>query len=161
MKGRQCEVFSRAVGAVCLAGAIMATMLVDADAQGQASSGQQAAGNGTQPLTLRFLSPAHLPPTRPSSMDITYSSKHPPKYPREAIRAHHQSMVVVLARIGLDGQVTGARVEQSSGYPELDEVAASTVTVWKFFPAYKDGVPVVSWCRVPMEFSLPKTPGTH
>jgi TonB family protein len=161
MKAGQCKLFSRAVGASCFAVAIVATMPVAAHAQGQASTGQQAPESGAPPFTFGLPSPRHIPPTSPSAMDITYDSRHPPKYPREAIRAHHEGMVVVLARIGLDGQVTGTRVEQSSGYPELDEVAASTVTVWKFFPAYKDGVPVVSWCRVPMEFSLPKTPGTN
>ncbi len=112
---------------------------------------------GTKPpVSFRFISPGNLPRTRPSSMDITYASQHRPAYPPEAIRAHHEGSVLVLAEINVDGKVTGTRVEQSSGYRELDDSATTTVSGWKFNPAYRDGTPVASVVRVPIGFSLPK-----
>jgi TonB family C-terminal domain len=89
-------------------------------------------------------------------MDITYATQHRPKYPPEAIRARHEGKVFVMAQIGVNGQVTETKIELSSGYPELDDSAVSTVSGWKFRPAFKDGAPVASWARVPVSFSLPK-----
>jgi TonB family protein len=65
-----------------------------------------------------------------------------------------------MAHIGVDGRVTETMIEQSSGYRELDYSAATAVGSWMTHPAYRDGVPVVSWKRVPVTFSLPKVAAT-
>ena len=156
MKAMNTKAHLRLVGIMCFAGATMATWAAGACAQDQALAGQQAPAGGAQSATAHFISADNLPPTHPSGMDITYASQHQPKYPREAIRARHEGTVLVMAQIGVNGRVTQTKIAGSSGYPELDESAAATVSGWKFSPAYRDGAPVASWARVPVNFSLPK-----
>lgn len=149
------------LGAICFSSAMIAVYVTGAHAQDQMSAAQQTPSTGRPPATAHFISAASLPPTHPSAMDITYASQHQPKYPPEAIRGHHEGTVRVMALIGVDGQVTETRIDQSSGYPELDESASITVRGWKFSPAYKDGSPVASWARVPIDFALPKAAAKH
>lgn len=150
MKARNTKAHLRMVGVVSFAGVVMATRATGACAQ------DQAPASGAQPATVHFISAGNLPPNHPGGMDITYASQHPPKYPLEAIRARHEGKVLVMAKIGVNGQVTETKIELSSGYLELDDSAVSTVSGWKFNPAYRDGAPVASWARVPVNFSLPK-----
>ena len=156
MKIRNTKARKRWVRIMCFVGASMATWATGACAQGQASASEQAPASGAPSATAHFVSAGNLPPTHPSGMDITYASQHQPKYPLAAIRAHHEGTVLVMAQIGVDGRVTQTKIAGSSGFPELDESAAATVSGWKFSPAYRDGAPVASWARVPVNFSLPK-----
>lgn len=59
----------------------------------------------------------------------------PPKYPIEAIRAGHEGTVMVEVHITSDGLVTSARVEQSSGFQELDNAAVASAYQWHLDPA--------------------------
>lgn len=144
-------------GAMCFASAILAGWATRAYAQDQAPAGQQAPAGSEQPATVHFYSLGGYPQTHHAALNITNAANLQPKYPPQAIRAHHEGTVLVLAQIAVDGRVTDTRIEQSSGYRELDDSAVSAVSSWKFRAAHRDGVPVVSWTRVPVNFSLPKT----
>lgn len=79
-----------------------------------------------------------------------------PPYPTESRVAGHQGLVVLLADIDENGQVTAVVIAQSSGYSELDESARDTVLrQWKFVPGLsKDGQAVKDRIKVPIRFSL-------
>jgi protein TonB len=160
MKTRNGKAHVQMVGAMCFVCVIMATWATRAYAQDQAPAGQQTPAGSAQPAPVHFYSLGGYPRTHPSALNITNAANLQPKYPPQAIRAHHEGTVLVMAQIGVDGQVTDTRIEQSSGYRELDDSAATAVSGWKFRPAQRDGVPVVSWTRVPVNFSLPKTAAT-
>lgn len=90
--------------------------------------------------------------------DAAYNAQHPPIFPEGAARAGHFGTALVRAKVGVDGNVMETKVEQSSGFPELDESAAAAVAGWKFKPPIKDGAPQISWVRYPINFGPPKVP---
>ena len=158
MKVRNTKKHLRRVGIFGFAGVIMATRATGACAQDQAPAGQQTPSSGDGRATTVYLTPVdNMQTDHLAALDLSYASHHLPKYPPEAILAHHEGKILVMAKIGVNGQVTETKIELSSGFPELDDTALSTVSGWKFNPAYRDGAPVVSWARVPVNFSLPKT----
>ena len=69
-------------------------------------------------------------------------------------------MVVLVVDVSTDGSVSGARVDRSAGDQRLDAAALDAVKQWKFLPAMKDGKPVVSQVRVPVDFRVDDKPGT-
>ena len=59
---------------------------------------------------------------------------------------------VVLRMTG--GDVEDVTIRESSGFPELDESAAQSVTTWQFDPAKDGDDPVSSAVEVPVTFDL-------
>ena len=51
-----------------------------------------------------------------------------------------------------DGSVAKALVDRSEPAGVFDETALAAVKKWKFTPAMKDGKPVASRVRVPIDF---------
>jgi TonB family protein len=100
---------------------------------------------------------AHLPPTHPASEDITYNSHYMPHFPLEAIRAGHYGKVTLMILVDAKGEISDIRVDQSSGYPELDASAVDAAKHWMFVPAAKNGVPQPGWVRTPVSFDWPLT----
>lgn len=72
----------------------------------------------------------------------------PAKYPVQAMRQHHQGVVIVRVELAADGSVTSESIYQSSGFQELDRSALDTVHGWHFDT--KLGLSL----RVPVNFSL-------
>jgi len=66
-------------------------------------------------------------------------------------------MVSVL--VTAEGLVKEAFVEQSSGFPRLDEAAVAAVRAWRFVPAKRRGVNVEMRHRIPIRFELDLIPG--
>jgi len=79
-----------------------------------------------------------------------------PEYPRDAQRRGLSGRVVLRVDVGADGTATDVDFVQRSGAPELDRAAMSAVRKWRFAPAKRDGKPVASSVRVPIDFVLPK-----
>ena len=58
-------------------------------------------------------------------------------------------------RVGVDGRVVDASVDQSSGFPRLDEAAQQhVIKYYRFKPAMSAGTPVETQVRVPISFKL-------
>jgi len=56
----------------------------------------------------------------------------PAKYPAQAVRQHHQGVVIVRVDLAADGSVASESVYQSSGFQELDRSALDAVRSWHF-----------------------------
>ena len=78
----------------------------------------------------------------------------PPKYPAQAQRMGHEGRVVLRVHVGVGGRPLAVEVEESSGYPLLDEAAAAAVRDWTFEPAREGDRAVESVVRVPFRFRL-------
>ena len=75
-----------------------------------------------------------------------------PVYPQMAVIARVQGIVIVEATIGVDGQVTNARILRS--VPLLDQAAIDAVRQWQFTPSHLNGVPVPVIMTVTVNFTL-------
>lgn len=84
---------------------------------------------------------------------------HPPRYPADALKEGKTGMTVLMVDIDAHGSVTGLKVERSSGDARLDAAALETAVKWRFNPAMKQGRPVASKVRVPIQFAMDE-PGT-
>ncbi|EQD26376.1 protein containing TonB [mine drainage metagenome] len=70
------------------------------------------------------------------------------------MRQHQQGTVYLLVLVGPDGSVQDVKVDQSSGYRDLDRAAIEAARKWKFNPGSRDGKPVGGWVKVPVQFKL-------
>ncbi len=83
-----------------------------------------------------------------------YRHNSPPRYPLIARLRGHEGVVLISAKINVDGTVAALQLKKSSGYPVLDKSAFEAVRSWKFEPGRKMGVPVPMWVDIPVRFSL-------
>jgi periplasmic protein TonB len=75
-----------------------------------------------------------------------------PVYPPLALAARVQGIVIIEATIGVDGQVTNARILRS--VPLLDQAALEAVRQWEYVPTTLNGVPVPVIMSVTVTFQL-------
>lgn len=90
----------------------------------------------------------------PTMEEPRYRKAFPPAYPRLARRRGQQGLVMVRAKIGLDGKVEAVELMASSGYQSLDISALQTVAEWEFHPHRVNEQRSMAWVEVPVEFSL-------
>ncbi len=110
--------------------------------------GGQPVDNDTRPLPPTG-------PTSPARFDPRYVRDLQPPYPLAALRLQEEGAVVVHVSIGADGRVVAARLAGSSGSPRLDAAAvAHALAHWRFTPALKDGVAVVTERDITIRFRL-------
>ena len=79
----------------------------------------------------------------------------PPFFPPAAKAAHQQGRVLLDVDVDAAGNVTGATIRTSSGFPLLDEAAMQDVRAWKFEPARNNEVAVPSRTQEQVEFHAP------
>jgi TonB family protein len=79
--------------------------------------------------------------------------KKEPEYSEEARAAKYQGTVALKVTVGPDGMAHDIEVIRSLGLG-LDEKAAEAVSVWKFRPGTKDGVPVPVLATIEVNFRL-------
>ena len=125
--------------------------LVEANGRGVAgagSGGGQGEGNGGASGLAGgdFESMARLGPRNPS-----------PVYPPEARAAGLEGRVFLRVQISAQGAVKQVRVERSSGWQILDDAALKAVSVWRFDPARRAGLPVDSEVLVPIHFHIDRS----
>ncbi len=82
-------------------------------------------------------------------------SAPPPYFPPAAKAAHQQGETLLEVDVDASGNVTGATVKKSSGFPLLDEAAMQAVRAWKFDPARRNEVAVPSRTLQSIEFKAP------
>lgn len=85
-----------------------------------------------------------------------YLKNPAPPYPWEAREKGWQGVVILKVFVDKSGHSIKVEKEQSSGYGVLDESALTTIRKWRFRPATLGALPVKSWVRIPIRFSLEK-----
>ena len=74
------------------------------------------------------------------------------EYPRELRNALVGGRVVVWFSLDEEGAVTTTRLDQTSGFPELDRAALRVAERVQFSPALNGDKPAPVWIRLPLEF---------
>ncbi len=98
--------------------------------------------------------PAPAAVVQPSS-SAAYLNNPAPAYPAMSRRLGESGRVVVRVLIGPDGRAQEARIQKSSGYERLDQVALETARDrWRYVPGTRGGVPEAMWFNVPINFVL-------
>src|SRR5207253_2038173 len=89
---------------------------------------------------------------KPESVDkpakLISGSCTQPEYPAEAIRAEQTGDVRLKFFIDSKGIVTNTSIDKSTGFPILDNAAASALGKCHFEPAVKEGIPVESEAKI-------------
>jgi protein TonB len=93
--------------------------------------------------------PRTIPPTA-----VRYITPPAPVYPAASRRLREAGRVVLRVEIGTDGRARQVTVSNSSGHSRLDESAAASVRSARFAPYTENGVALVVWTLVPIEFEL-------
>jgi protein TonB len=100
--------------------------------------------------------PAPKPGT-PPRMD----PKHPLKigeewYPDASKRANEEGRCIVQMTVAADGRVAAETLQQSSGFPRLDEACLKAVHGQRMLPATEEGKPVEKTVSIPIVWKLTK-----
>lgn len=77
-----------------------------------------------------------------------------PAYPAQAARNGDSGTVTLALLVGVDGRVTGSRVERSSGFRDLDRAALSALSQCRFKPAMLGDVAQAGWTQLAYVWSL-------
>lgn len=109
----------------------------------------------TPVAAAQALAPAAAPPplSQPS-FNADYLNNPAPEYPAISRRLGEQGRVVFRVYVEADGLPSDVRVQTSSGFERLDNVALAAVKRWKFIPARRGDAAVGGWVLVPLSFSL-------
>ena len=86
--------------------------------------------------------------------DVATLNNPKPPYPLAARRRGIEGRVLLAVQVLADGSCAEVQLKRSSGHPQLDDAALSTVRRWRFLPAERAGVAIDSWAEVPISFRL-------
>jgi periplasmic protein TonB len=75
-----------------------------------------------------------------------------PDYPPVSERLGEAGTVVLQLLVGVDGKVTDAKVETSSGFDRLDKAALAALSRCKFTPGEVNGAPAPAWANLKYTF---------
>lgn len=96
----------------------------------------------------------HDEPLVESRYDVATLNNPKPPYPLAARRQGAEGRVMLRAQVLEDGRCSEVHIVRGSGHALLDESALTTVRRWRFLPATRAGVAVISWVEVPIHFQL-------
>lgn len=88
------------------------------------------------------------------STAVSYLEPPAPVYPLASKRLNEQGEVLMRVEIGADGRARQVLVSKSSGHPRLDNAALAAVRAARFKPYTENGVALVVWSTVPIQFEL-------
>lgn len=77
-----------------------------------------------------------------------------PDYPARAARDGATGTVNLALLVGVDGKVSDARVDKSSGSRDLDKAAVAALSLCKFKPATVGGVAEPAWAQIAYVWTL-------
>jgi periplasmic protein TonB len=90
---------------------------------------------------------------------VAIDPKHPLKigadyYPDAAVRANEQGKCMVQITVDIDGHISQASIQSSTGYRRLDDACLNAVRGARMLPATKDGKPVEKVATMPIVWTL-------
>ncbi len=77
-----------------------------------------------------------------------------PAYPTLSKRLLEEGRVLLLVAVTAKGAVESVQIQQSSGFPRLDNAALEAVRQWRFVPARRGEEPIAASVVVPIVFRL-------
>lgn len=75
-------------------------------------------------------------------------------YPPTSQRLGEEGSTKVKICVGVNGRVTTATTEETSGFERLDEAAIKVAKLYRFNPATENGKPVEACATLPVKFNL-------
>jgi protein TonB len=105
--------------------------------------------------------PVAAPPAQHQRTGVAVDPKHPlhigeDYYPDASKRAGEEGRCIVQVTVSADGKITAAAIQQSSGFPRLDEACLKGVKDQRMKPATEDGKPVETTASLPIVWKLTK-----
>ncbi len=91
--------------------------------------------------------PARLDPKHPLRIGEAY-------YPDASRRANEMGRCVVEVTVAVDGRITAAVIQSSTGFKRLDLACVNAVRGQRMLPAFEDGKPIESSVAVPIVWNL-------
>ncbi|MCR2745518.1 energy transducer TonB [Limnobacter parvus] len=98
--------------------------------------------------------PEALAPVTPPRTDAAHLNNPAPQYPALSRRLGEQGRVLLDVYILPNGNVGEIKLNQSSGFPRLDNAALQAVKTWKYVPAKRGDKPIPFWYVQPVSFVL-------
>ena len=95
------------------------------------------------------------PVTMPNPFAKGLNNPKPP-YPLISRRLNEEGKVVLNVCVSLSGLVENLKLETTSGYQRLDDIAIETVKKWKFIPAKNHDRDINACYLLPVQFILRK-----
>lgn len=94
-----------------------------------------------------------------STARVDQSQPNPqPPYPDSAQLNGEEGTVLVGVLVRPTGRASNFRVEQSSGFEDLDTAAVQGAMNWHYVPAERNGDRVSDWTTIKIVFHLPRPP---
>ena len=94
------------------------------------------------------------PSPKPDSAAVVAVRTPPPVYPAELAKQGITGRVMLIVDVAADGSVSAVKVDRSAGDERLDAAALEAVRQWMFKPLLKNGKPMPSQVRVPIDFEM-------
>lgn len=91
---------------------------------------------------------------KPDNAAVEVVRTPPPVYPADLAKQGVTGRVVLIVDVATDGSVSAVKVDRSAGDAKLDAAALEAARQWKFTPLVKNGKPVPSQVRVPIDFEM-------
>jgi protein TonB len=107
----------------------------------------------------KVAAPPPAPVVQHARTGIAQDPKHPlhigeDYYPDASKRAGEEGVCVVTVTVSADGRITEEKIQQSSGFPRLDEACLKGVHGQHMKPATEDGKPVETTASLPIRWKL-------
>jgi len=111
--------------------------------------------------TVAKAAPVAAPPVPRPGTNIAQDPKHPlhigeDYYPDASKRAGEEGRCIVQVTVATDGRITNESIQQSSGFPRLDEACLKGVQGQHMKPATEDGKPIEKTASLPIVWKLTK-----
>jgi periplasmic protein TonB len=91
--------------------------------------------------------PARFDPKHPLRIGEAY-------YPDASRRANEMGRCVVQVTVAVDGRITAAAIQSSTGFKRLDLACVNAVRGQRMLPAFEDGKPIESSVAIPIVWNL-------
>ena len=113
----------------------------------------------TQVTQSNVPAPVAAPPPAPVKrtpprMDPRHPTDVDDYYPDASKRANEEGKCIAAVKIGVDGKVVDPQIQQSTGFPRLDEACLKVARIFRFLPATVDGKPVEVSTAMPIVFKI-------
>jgi protein TonB len=93
-------------------------------------------------------------PVTPPETSADYANNPLPQYPAISRRLGEEGRLQVRVCVRVDGTVSSATVNKSSGFERLDRATVEALRQWRFKPARRGDEPVPGCVTVPWNWSL-------